>query len=242
RWKGLLNNLRNEAERIGYQTELFVLNASHYGVPQARERMFLVGLKEGEIGEPPRTTELSPKTVREALAELPTFGSKGNDSICTAKITPAKNPILRKSPYAGMLFNGQGRPLNVDAPALTLPASMGGNRTPIIDQYDLQNEGESWIVKYHASLMNGGKPSVSVPRSLRRITVEEAAAIQSFPPNINFHGAQTSKYRQIGNAVPPLLAFHVAQAVGKALNRKRGDKIDENGEREFSRTLARNIV
>ena len=64
--------------------------------------------------------------------------------ICKAIITLAENPILRKSPYAGMLFNGQGRPLNPDGWSSTLPASMGGNRTPIIDKHHLYEYRESW--------------------------------------------------------------------------------------------------
>lgn len=217
RWKSLLQNLRDEAEKMGYQTRLFVLNASHYGVPQARERMFLIGTKGRKVTEPIKTTEFSPKKVKDVLSDLPNFGEVGNHSICTAKITPAKNPVLRKTPYAGMLFNGQGRPLNINAPALTLPASMGGNRTPIIDQKALLNTEESWVVKYHKDLLNGGKPKSTSPEHLRRITVEEAAAIQTFPKEMKFIGSQTSKYRQIGNAVPPLLAYHVANAVADAL-------------------------
>ena len=41
---------------------------------------------------------------------------------------------MRKSPYAGMLFNGLGRPIKIDGYSATLPASMGGNKTPIIDE------------------------------------------------------------------------------------------------------------
>ncbi|MCJ8289998.1 MAG: DNA cytosine methyltransferase [Crocinitomicaceae bacterium] len=223
RWKELLQNLRDEAKKMGYQTELFVLNASHYGVPQARERMFLIGTKEGKVVEPTKTTEFSPRTVRDVLSDLPDFGKQGNDSICTAIITPAKNPILRKSPYAGMLFNGQGRPLNIDAPALTLPASMGGNRTPIIDQNDFHDNKESWIIKYHTGLLNGGKSKSKAPKHLRRITVEEAAIIQTFPKEMEFLGSQTSRYRQIGNAVPPLLAYHVANSVADALGVNPGN-------------------
>lgn len=218
RWHTLIINLRKEAKKMGYKTELFVLNAANFGVPQARERMFLIGLKEGLIKAPTPTTLKSQKTVREALRDLPSFGEKGNDSICTAKITPARQPILRRSPYAGMLFNGQGRPLDLKRPSMTLPASMGGNRTPIVDQSLIENEfGTSWIEAYHKHLLTGGEPQINVPKSLRRLTVEEAAAIQTFPLGMNFYGTQTARFRQIGNAVPPLLAYHVALAVREVL-------------------------
>lgn len=59
--------------------------------------------------------------------------------------------------------------------------------------------------------MNGGPVAKTVPNRLRRISVNEAAALQTFPVNMPWFGAQSSIYRQIGNAVPPLLAYHVAK-------------------------------
>jgi len=112
-----------------------------------------------------------------------------------------------------MLFNGQGRPLNIHAPALTLPASMGGNRTPIIDQKQFDKGGVSRVELYHKELVNGRPIVKNVPEYLRRITVEEAAILQSFPQTMKFKGSQTNQFKQIGNAVPPLLAFHVAKSL-----------------------------
>lgn len=218
RWAQLLAALRSEAEVAGYATQLLLLNSSHFGVPQARERMFLIGIlgRAFEI-EPTPTTRERPPTVREALDRLPPYGTPGNDRLCVARVTPAKKPVLRRSPFAGMLFNGQGRPLDLDRPAPTLPASMGGNRTPIIDQQQYKDGGESWVVGYHAHLMAGGEPFDEVPDRLRRITVEEAAEIQTFPQGMHWGGSQSAQYRQIGNAVPPALAYHVARALRDAL-------------------------
>jgi DNA (cytosine-5)-methyltransferase 1 len=218
RWSDLLNRLRDSAEQAGYTTELHVLNASHYGVPQARERMFLVGTRAGRpLTIPPVSTE-APPSVRSALLTLPPYKHPGNHSVCTARVTPARTPVMRKSPFAGMLFNGQGRPLNLDAPAPTLPASMGGNRTPIIDQHQLDDpEADSWVISYHRHLAQGGVPYDAIPQRMRRLTVQEAAAIQTFPPGMTWEGKQSAQFRQIGNAVPPTLAFHVARALRRAL-------------------------
>ena len=211
RWSGIREALRIRAQELGYQTELYVLNASHYGVPQARERMFFVGSKFGKPAAPTPTSFDNPPAVRSVLEDLPPHGEMGNDRICTAKVTPAKNPVLRKSPYAGMLFNGQGRPLDLDQPSSTLPASMGGNRTPIIDQEQLESDAEPWVPTYHARLMRGLPPLKKVPKRLRRLTVDEAAAIQTFPPEIEWAGPQSAQFRQIGNAVPRALARAVAE-------------------------------
>lgn len=217
RWESVREALRERSDELGYRSELRILRASDFGVPQARERMFLIGMPMDSELELTPTSAKTPPTVRSALSRLPAWGKSGNDSTCVAKVTPAKKPVLRRSPYAGMLFNGQGRPLNLDMPAPTLPASMGGNRTPIIDQEQLLNGGRSWVEDYHERLWNGGEPVEVVPDFLRRLTVEEAAALQTFPTGMHWAGSQSAQFRQIGNAVPPLLAYHVGIAVRRAL-------------------------
>jgi DNA (cytosine-5)-methyltransferase 1 len=223
RWSVVREELRIRAEALGYNTLLTLANASHFGVPQARERMFFIGIRKdlGDPVSPAPSTADNPPTVREALSQLPAYGHPGNNSFCVAKITMAKSPVLRRSPFAGMLFNGAGRPLNLDAPSFTLAASMGGNKTPIIDQRLLEvSDSESWVVNYHSGLWESDGSSVSkdVPNHLRRLTVEEAAAIQTFPLSMQWSGPQSSRFKQIGNAVPPRLALAAAEAVKKALN------------------------
>lgn len=221
RWATLREKLREKAaDELGYRTTTLKLTAADFGVPQNRQRMFFVGVKDGATPLPVAvpTTSGDSRTVRDVLATLPLYGAPGNDTMCVAKVTPAKNPVLRRSPFAGMLFNGQGRPLDLDKPAPTLPASMGGNRTPIVDQHQLDHGGEHWVRGYHEHLMSGGTPAASIPPRLRRLTVEEAAAIQTFPEGMTWHGERSSQFKQIGNAVPPGLAFHVATALVRALD------------------------
>lgn len=218
RWAGTIADIRKKAEEIGYKTNLEVLNSANYGVPQTRERMFLVGIKDHSIEYSyPQPTVKKWIGVADALRALPPLGEPGNDQTCKAKVTTAKCPVLRPSPFAGMLFNGQGRPMDMAKPAPTLPASMGGNRTPIVDQETLETGATQWVEEYHEELQNGGKTVGSVPPRLRRISVQEAAAIQTFPKDMPWYGSQCSRYRQIGNAVPPKMAFAVAQSVAEAL-------------------------
>ncbi len=223
RWSRVIAQLAATAARE-YDTCLIVLNASHWGVPQARERMFLVGLPRGtgRLVMPGAPTAGEPPSVGDVLRTLPAAGQPGNASVCTARITMARQPVLRLSPFAGMLFNGQGRPVDLNRPAPTLPATMGGNRTPIIDLDQLEHGQVPWVVGYHHRLVAERKPPLSElpPQArLRRLTVEEAAAIQTFPRDMQWCGPQTAKFHQVGNAVPPVLAWHVAQAVRTALAR-----------------------
>jgi DNA (cytosine-5)-methyltransferase 1 len=66
--------------------------------------------------------------------------------------------------------------------------------------------------------MKSGEPYAAAPSRLRRLTVEECAAIQTFPPSHRFSGRQSSRFCQIGNAVPPLLAYAVASRLLEELN------------------------
>lgn len=219
RWEDVRTKLFMRAIELDYNPRLIVLNAVDYGVAQRRERMFLVGTKGPAIAVPEGTTTNQPVTVREALALLPRIGAAGNELSSAAKITPARNPVLRASAYRGsLLFNGKGRPLDPDDTAPTIPASMGGNATPIVDQGLLDGGSRDWVRSYHRGLLRGGPVREDVARTLRRISVSEAAVLQSFPVGMRFSGPQNAQYRQIGNAVPPLLAMHVARAVEACLH------------------------
>ena len=225
RWAGVRELLHERCRALGYVPRMLLLKASDYGVPQARERMFFVGRRPGlPWRDPQPTTADNPPTVRAAIEALPTWGTPGNDSLCAAKITTAKKPVLRRSAYAGMLFNGQGRPLALDRPAITMTASMGGNKTPIVDQQQLDDPASAaWVERYHAHLWQGGAPGWPVPSHLRRITVQEAAALQTFPAGTPWQGRQSAQYRQIGNAVPPLLARAVADSVIESVAQGRSE-------------------
>ncbi|QTH70593.1 DNA cytosine methyltransferase [Pseudoalteromonas xiamenensis] len=211
--------LIKKAIQLGYRCELLLLNAKDFGIPQNRQRMFLIGFKEEfgpiNIGKVIESHHMQSPTVREALIHLGKAGTEGNSRVCNARITNAAKPVMRKSPYAGMMFNGQGRPLNPDGYASTIAASMGGNRTPIIDEGHLFDGKESYVEEYHAHLMAGGEPKSmhDVSSSLRRLTIDEAIILQTFPTDYEFFGKQSSMWRQIGNAVPCKLAEAVALSV-----------------------------
>lgn len=221
RWAGVRERLLDRARLLGYERSLLVLNAQDFGVPQSRERMFLLGIR-GATPEPPAaTTASNPPTVRAALEQLPRFGEPGNDGSCAARVVPAGKPIMRPTAHRGsLLFNGSGRPLDLDGPAKTLPASMGGNATPIIDQEELEHGAQPWVIEYHRRLQRGKPPLKRAPRRLRRITVQEAAALQTFPAGWTFAGPRVAQYRQVGNAVPPKLAEAVARSLRAVLERQ----------------------
>lgn len=225
KFQKIREELFRQFSELGYSVSMNVLNAKDYGSAQNRERVFFVGSRDIKQGTKLSTLERYKQkalSVRDVIQHLGPAGSVTNPRICKAKITLAERPILRKSPYAGMLFNGQGRPLNPDGWSSTLPASMGGNRTPIIDEHHLYDYKESWVEQHHVSLMKGksAAPDLMVPGHLRRLTIDEAALLQGFPANYEFVGPQSKVYCQIGNAVPCTLAEAVASAVRDLLAAK----------------------
>ena len=227
RWASVRTALLNHLRSLGYSVGLCVLNATDYDVPQARERMFIVGFKGSADAQINLDMMLKPyrkkaKTVREALSVLDKAGDGNNKSVCNAKITLTHNPVLRKSAYAGMLFNGLGRPLKLDGYSATLPASMGGNKTPIIDEKALYEGMRPWVELYHEELLNDISVAkhTDVPDYLRRLTIDEARVLQTFPLEYEFCGSQSSQYTQIGNAVPCNLAKAVCSMIIDVLQGK----------------------
>ncbi len=197
-----------ELYECGYVVFSRVLNSANYGVAQKRKRLIVIGIRGGSskrIFSYPEATHGEGcsevyVTAREVLEGAP------DDIPNAAKVVFCKNPVLRSSPYAGMMFNGKGRPIDMDGLAHTIPASAGGNRTHIFDP-------SGRVSKYHKDLLAGRSPRKGELKGVRRITVRESARIQSFPDCFEFLGKQSSRYSQVGNAVPPKLA----EAVGAQL-------------------------
>ena len=234
KWEPVRKKYLDRVRLLGYTCVPFILNATEYGVSQKRERVFFIGVKgfddpfyEYHMRDLLEQQKTKAPKIRELLSSLGKAGTEDNPNTCTARITFATSPIMRKSPYAGMYFNGQGRPINVDDFANTLPASMGGNKTPFVDEDYLYGDADSdWVVDYHKGLMDGSivPEFKEAPSRLRRITIREAARIQSFPDDYVFCGNKGMVYTQIGNAVPCKMAEAVAKALVQYL-----DLIDSHG-------------
>lgn len=210
RRRSYLHQLLDGLKDSGYHVSSAVLNAADYGVPQKRRRLFVVGSRVARFQFPAPTHgpkgALPYEPARSVLHPDQLVGAPN-----PAKVVYAKNPDLRPSPYDGHLFNGGGRPIDLDRPCSTILASAGGNKTHFIDTL-----GE--VPGYHAELMAGHPPRVGTLEGGRRLTVEESAMIQAFPRSARFCGSRSSQYAQVGNAVPPLLAAQLGFALIRHLD------------------------
>ncbi|MEQ9637875.1 MAG: DNA (cytosine-5-)-methyltransferase [Devosia marina] len=246
KWSGIRQEVLARAAGQ-YNVAMVVLTANDFGVPQRRERVFCIGIHKSRgilsnhafdalvrsmLDKEKRPAE----TVRQIIQRIGRAGTAGNREICNAKITFARAPILRKSPYAGMLFNGAGRPLSAEGYAPTLPASMGGNKTPIVDEGEIFDGLPSFVEEYHSGLMAGAKSRNGyAPDRLRRLTVGECLRFQTFPETYKLAGRQSAKYRQIGNAVPSKLAEAVAKVVHDLISQ---ESLEEFAERTSAMKIA----
>jgi len=210
--RAYLLEVLDQFEALGYVVAWQVLQAADYGLPQLRRRLFVVGTKGRRTAV--RFRFPAPAHAREwASAGTVLDPRRPAGEPNNAIITYARHPSLRPGPYHGHLYNGGGRPIELARPAPTLLASMGGNKTPWVDTLGI-------VPHYHAHLLAGGAPREGLVPGARRITVEEAARLQGFRPGTFFSGGRSSRYRQVGNAVPPPLAESLGQAVKEHLARR----------------------
>lgn len=191
--KGLAQMSRGEVlrriicdfEKLGYKVSYKILNAADYGVPQRRERVFIVGIREGfefnfEFPEPthsklPQLGKIPWLSVGEALQDIPD--------------PDAPHDLLNHtySKYK-LRFNGYigHRAIDPNSPAPTV-TGRGDNKGGV-------------VVLHH-------------PSNERRMSVRELATVQSFPLDFHFDCKQSAAYRLIGNAVAPLVGRSVADAL-----------------------------
>ncbi|MEH7094487.1 DNA cytosine methyltransferase [Neobacillus vireti] len=176
----------SDFENAGYNVTCNLVNAADYGVPQLRERVFFIGVRKdlNEIIDFPAPTHAEPPShLLFGLKKWVTIGEALKDVP-----EPEEAPDIPNHEYTKykLRFNGYmgHREINPDRPAPTITAR-GDNK--------------------------GGVVIIHHPNNHRRLSVREAAIVQSFPMDFVFAGSKTDGYRQIGNAVPPLLAFNLAK-------------------------------
>lgn len=188
-----------EIGALGYSVEWRLLNAADYGTPQSRVRIILIGRLDGKPRWPKKTHANKRVTVREAL------GTDGSDNPPGIDVRYLKTPSFQTGIKGSLLFNGRGRPLDLDAPSKTIYAA-GGNH---VHWFDVENQ----TVPYWEHLRAGGKVRTGKKvKGARRLTPAQSAILQGFPEDYVWCGLPSNIVKQIGNACPPQLAQAVIEA------------------------------
>ena len=199
-WRTLVSYAK---EKTGYFLHSARLNAASFGIPQFRERVILVGLRQDVKFEFP-TLPSGPKAseIIAALAERNGEGVPSALALESVKGLP-NHDIREHGPRVRKRYEKI--------------APGDRDRTDHTDRIDPERPSGTVLV---GSGGGGGRPHIH-PTEPRVITVREAARLQSFPDWYVFHGTNTAQYRQVGNAVPPLLAYEVGKKIAEALERFR---------------------
>jgi len=210
-----LADLVARLEELGYQTSVWNLKASEYGVPQARDRLFVVGTTEGRVGAPRRTARAP--TVGEAIGDLPTAPLERGRS--------ASKPI----PYATETHSKFARRMRGRRKTVT-GCEVTNHSRELVARFHRLGPGEVDAGTRHrrldswgqATTLTAGTKSLTACRPVhptqdRVLTVREAARLASFPDWYRFPWQVAEAWSQIGNSVPPLMAAAVFRSIRASL-------------------------
>lgn len=244
----IITLIRQGFDSIGYEIvddikKYAKVDASDYGVPQNRERLIILGIRN-EICEDAQAvlhkfyTEQLPKykvkkkkTVEEAIGDLPGIYPIINEKTspkrigytkpeCNTTWHSARHHCLRDVEIYKMLADDikSGRNEYLDSKSLSdLYEERVGAKSPIHRYHVLKRDEPSTTIISHLD-RDGNRFIHYDPDQSRDITPREAARIQSFDDDFDFIGNQTDTYIMIGNAVPPVLAKCVGLAVSEVLD------------------------
>ncbi|MBF7041842.1 DNA cytosine methyltransferase [Campylobacter volucris] len=220
----LFKTICNEFQKIGYKVFFEILNAVDFGVPQIRERVILIGIKNSFSTVDfvfPKTTVKQQVTLKDALDDLPIIqsGENGNNKKYRFE---ANNDFLKFIRQSDILEEHSSPKNNTKLIKIMQTLKDGEGK----DDLPLELRPKSGYKNTYAKMW-WNKPSPTItrnfstpsssrcihPRDSRALSIREGARLQSFPDNYIFCGSDTSKRLQIGNAVPPLLSIALAKAI-----------------------------
>lgn len=216
-----------EFKKLKLSSNFKVLFAPDFEVPQIRKRIFFVGLNSmlGNFEFPkPVLIPDNYKTTSNAISDLPSrVNELGNEKDKYDK--PAYSAYQKKMRKGSkILYNHVASKHSQHVINVISQVPEGGNHKDLPKGVgDSRRFNEAWT-RYHSN-----KPSKTIDTGHRnhfhykfnRVpTVRENARLQSFPDTFVFYGTRTQQNKQVGNAVPPLLGFHVAKQLLTFLNKK----------------------
>jgi len=228
----ILRAMVHELESIGYAVEERVVDTSQYGVPQFRQRLILVALRDGLRFEWPAPLP-DRVTVWNAIGDLPSVegGYRPAEGWTSYQEPPAGLSSfqlrMRRGELADRVYDQITRPVRdddkiafakMDAKMLysDLPDELKRYRDDIFDDKYKRLDENDLSRTITAHIAKDGYWYIH-PRDARTLTVREAARLQTFPDRYRFAGPPSAAFRQIGNAVPPFLGENLGNAVRASL-------------------------
>lgn len=173
----------DEFKKSGYFVTHSILNAAHYGIPQKRERVFIVGFK-----------------YRDDFQKFKFPGGSFETPVALKCVLEPHHKVDKKYYFSDRAIQGLY--------ASKSYSKMNKGRAQSV-------EGPSNTVTAHLAKvsLNSTDPVLKVGKGFRMYTPREVARIQSFPEDFKLTGSKTTNYKALGNAVPPVLMWHITQSI-----------------------------
>lgn len=185
----IIEKIIKEFKEVGYNVKYHVVKAVEYGIPQRRERVIIVGIREDIV-----YNYTYPNALLQEGEYIPLSAVIDELAIPEQKYYFSQKAVLGVKNAKKNMKRGLWQDLN--APCLTITSHLAktsmNSRDPIL-------------------LVN---PEIEL---YRRFTPREAARIQSFPDNFKLNKSEAKSYKQIGNAIPPVMMWHIARALQDAI-------------------------
>lgn len=223
------NEITTLFQEMGYTINAETLCAADYGVPQNRNRAFIIGKRGGNIPVDMPVKEKTKITIWDAISDL-NYLNSGEGSYEQEYLNEPMTEYQKKMRSGSKKLFGHVATNHSEialARMKMIPPKKGKECLPP-EQLTKSIYSGTW------ERMDADDVSVTIttrfdtpasgkfmhPYLNRAITIREAARLQSFPDTFHFYGSKTSQMKQIGNAVPPLLAQAIAKAILKDMEMK----------------------
>lgn len=235
--KNHFENIKSHFRELGYKVHLAILNSSDYGVMQNRQRVIIFGWRKSSDRGCPIVQKIQNNwTCKDIFSDLPPIYAGGTSS----EYSSAPSDYLRRFDLrndSDILTLHTARPINrIDTEKYRMAVRMWlddgvriknsdfpdeirtiNNITSFLDRFKVVDlNGKCHTVVAHIS-KDGHYYIYPSTKYIRSISVREAARIQSFPDDFFFEGSRSAMFKQIGNAVPPLMAHAIAKAIAQLL-------------------------
>ena len=205
RHQGAFEKILGHFARLGYNVSYGLLNANHFGVPQDRERVIIVGYlaQIGKFFEPP--AEIHPRPTLEVIRDLADCASPAGEKSHSQGKLPVSNHEYMTGGFS-TIFMSRNRVRPYSKPSFTIQA--GGRHAPLHPQAPEMIS----IGKDKRIFVEGAE------HLYRRLTVRECARVQTFPDDHLFiYSKVADGYKMVGNAVPVMFAEHLARQIRQDL-------------------------
>ncbi len=222
-----LSEIIKAFKKIGYELKIQVLEAQKYGVPQKRRRTFIVGSKNGEFDFPipkfdiEKGDKIIPAvTLGEMLKDLKEFHKNVKEDP-NHDLQAAKS--INERDLARLKCIPEGRCIRYEKDEkqfLPKKLKLGVDWKKIRESRLRENHYHRLSRKKPTPTLNTHNHHYFHPTQARKFTLREFACMQTFPMDYEFKGSRTSVVRQIGNAVPPLLAKSIGLKIKQLLKQQ----------------------